>query len=340
VKANVSSRFRKRANLTLVGLRWTIAVVTAIASATLGQKPQASDAAVSTSSSDSTDAEKAYEMGFKYYRGGGDVLIDHRKAFKEFTRAADLGLPEAQARLAELLGERFFLDFLWAPDPAAAAVWARKALARGLEAKAEARKHRAEYELASLCVYGRALPRNYEKAAQLFERAADHGDSDAKRALGFLYLAGLGVTKNCRRAESYFQEAAADRNATAQLWLGIIYHDGGEGVPKSQSKAAEMFQKAADQGLTTAYEQLGKCYEKGEGVPQSFTRAAELYRKGADLGNWSAQMRLGGLYERGEGVPKNLEKAVEWYRKVAEQDVKDGAEALKRLRPPASPGQE
>jgi len=167
--------------------------------------------------------------------------------------------------------------------------------------------------------------------------AADHGDSDAKRALGFLYLAGLGVTKNYRSAERYFQEAAADRIAPAQLWLGIIYHGGEEGVPKSHAKAAEMFQKAADQGLTTAYEQLGKCYEKGEGVPQSFTRAAELYRKGADLGSWTAQMSLGGLYERGEGVPKDLEKAAEWYRKVAEQDMKQGAEALKRLRPPASP---
>jgi TPR repeat protein len=314
-------------------------VAAIIASATLGQKPHASGAVLSTSSSDIAEAEKAYEMGFQYYRGGGYVLIDHRKAFTEFNRAADLGLPEAQARLAELLGEKFSLDFLPAPDPAKAAEWAKKALAGGLEAKAEAKKHRAEYELASLCIYGRVLPRNYEKAAQLLERAADHGDSDAKRALGFLYLAGLGVTKNYHSAETYFQEAAGDRIATAQLWLGIIYHGGGEGVPKSNARAAEMFQKAADQGLTTAYEQLGKCYEKGEGVPQSFTRAAELYRKGAELGNWSAQMRLGGLYERGEGVPKNLEKAVEWYRKVAEQDVKDGAEALKRLRPPASPEQ-
>lgn len=311
--------------------------VIALASATFGQKSKASGAVLSTNSSELAEAEKAYEMGFKYYRGGGDVFIDHKKAFAQFNRAADLGLPEAQARLAELANDRFGLDFSHGRDPNKALEWAQKALSGGLVAKGEAKQHRAEYELATLHLNGIALSRSYEKAAQLFERAAAHGDSDAKRALGFLYLGGLGVSKNVRTAEKYFQEAAADRIATAQLWLGIIYHGGDKDIPKSFSKAAEMFQKAADQGLTTAYDQLGNCYEKGEGVPQSYAKAAELYRKGADVGNWSAQMRLGGLYERGQGVPKDLERAAELYRKVAEQDIKEGAEALKRLRLPASP---
>jgi len=314
-----------------------MAGVIAIASETFGQKPQESGAVLSANSSDLAEAEKAYEMGFRYYRGGGDVLIDHKKAFADFNRAAQFGLPEAQVRLAEIANSKFGLDFLHARDPNKALEWAKKALAGGLEAKAEAKHHRAEYELASLYLNGLALPRNYEKAAQLFERAAAHGDSDAKRALGFLYLGGLGVPKNLRTAEKYFQEAAADRIATAQLWLGILYHGGDKDIPKSFSKAAAMFQKAADQGLATAYDQLGNCYEKGEGVPQSYSKAAELYQRGADVGNWSAQIRLGGLYERGLGVPKDLEKAAELYRKVAEQDIKEGAEALKRLRQPKSP---
>lgn len=263
------------------------------------QKWKPRDGVSSSNPADLAEAEKAYELGFKYYRGGGDVLIDHERALEHFNRASELGLPEAQARLAELLNEKSALDFLRAPDPKKASEWAKKALAGGLQAKAEEKKRRAEYELASLYLYGLALPRNYDKAAQLFKDAASQGDSDAKRALGFLYLAGLGVSKNPSTAEKYFQEAAADRIATAQLWLGILYLGGEKDIPKSAFKAVEMFQKASDQGLTSAQEQLGKCYEKGEGVPQNYTKAAELYQQAAARGDWSAQLKLGGLYERG-----------------------------------------
>jgi TPR repeat protein len=281
-------------------------------------------------------AEEAYEMGFKYYRGGGDVLIDHSQAFAHFSRAAELGLPEAQAQVAGLLGQKYGLDFR-APDTQKAAEWAQKALASGIVEKAEAKKHRAEYELATMYLQGSGVTSSYTKAAELYERAANHGDSDAKRALGFLYMGGHGVEKNYKTAQRYFQEAAADRIAPAELFLGMLYHGGEKDIPKDHGKAAEMFRKASDQGLTAAHEQLGKCYEKGEGVAQDYSKAAELYKKGADRGYWSALLALGGLYERGQGVPKDLEKAAELYQKVVDQGIKAGREALERVRPQKSP---
>lgn len=300
------------------------------------QKSKSSGGLLSINPKDLAQAEQAYEMGFKYYRGGGDVLIDHSQAFAHFSKAADLGLPEAQARLSDLLGQRFGLDFR-GPDQTKAAEWVQKALASGLVAKAEANNHRAEYELGTLYLLGSGVTRDDAKAAEFFERAANHGDSDAKRALGFLHMGGHGVEKNYKTAERYFQEAAAERIAPAELFLGLLYHGGEKDIPKDFAKAAEMFRKASDQGLTAAHEQLGKCYEKGEGVPQDYSRAAELYKKGADRGYWSALLALGGLYERGQGVPKDLEKAAELYQKVVDQGITAGTEALERVKPQKSP---
>ncbi|HEX8490631.1 MAG TPA: tetratricopeptide repeat protein, partial [Chthoniobacterales bacterium] len=230
-----------------------------IASYMARQKSKNSDGLLSINPKDMAQAEEAYEMGFKYYRGGGDVLIDHNQAFSHFSRAADLGLPEAQARLSELLGQKFGLEFR-SPDEKKAAEWAQKALASGLVAKAAAKNHRAEYELATMYLQGTGVARDNAKAAEFFERAANHGDSDAKRALGFLHMGGHGVEKNYKTAERYFQEAAADRIAPAELFLGMLYHGGEKDIPKDHARAAEMFRKASDQGLTAAHEQLGKCY--------------------------------------------------------------------------------
>jgi TPR repeat protein len=302
----------------------------------LSERAKVAQRVLSINTQNLAEAEQAYEMGFKYYRGGGDVLIDHSLAFADFSKAAELGLPEAQARLADLLGQKYGLDFR-APDEQKAGEWAKKALASGLLEKAEAQKHRAEYELAIMYLHGSGVNGSYTKAAELYERAAKHGDGDAKRALGFLHMGGKGVEKNYKTAERYFLEAAAERIAPAELFLGLLYHGGEKDISKDHAKAAEMFRKASDQGLTAAHEQLGKCYERGEGVAQDFGKAAELYKKGADRGYWSALLSLGGLYERGEGVPKDLEKAAELFQKVADQGIKAGREALERVKPSKSP---
>jgi hypothetical protein len=121
------------------------------------QKSKSSKEVLSANRKDMSQAEQAYEMGFKYYRGGGDVFIDHKEAFAHFSRAAELGLPEAQAHLSGLLGQKYGLEFR-APDQKLAAEWAQKALASGLEAKAEEQKHRAEYELAAMYCMEAASP--------------------------------------------------------------------------------------------------------------------------------------------------------------------------------------
>lgn len=277
------------------------------------------------------DAETAYELGLQYHRGGGAVLIDHKKSFESFQRAAEQNLPEAQACLAELWSQREWVDFMHAPDAAKAAEFAKQALAGGLEARAEAGKHQSEFELGSLYLYGLGVQKDEAKAAKLFRAAADQGNKDAKRALGYLYWTGTGVTRDPLTAEGYLKEAAAENIASAQLLLGILYSSGDGKLEKSEDKAVALFQQAANQGLPGAMDKLAECLEKGSGVQQNPTKALEWYQRAADRGLWSSQQKLGEMYEQGRGVTKDLTKAAEYYQKVADQEIKQGKDALERL---------
>jgi TPR repeat protein len=165
---------------------------------------------------------------------------------------------------------------------------------------------------------GEGVPKNLQKAAELYQKAADQGHADAQCNLGLLYQNGEGVPKDVRKAAELFQKAADQGDARGQFDVSILYYSG-DGMPKDVGKAAELFQKAANQGYAPAQSMLGMLYQNGEGVPKDVWKAAELYQKAADQGDAAAQFGLGLLYQNGEGVPKDLEKATELYQKAADQ---------------------
>jgi TPR repeat protein len=156
------------------------------------------------------------------------------------------------------------------------------------------------------------------------QNAADEFD------LGSRYQYGKGVPEDSRKAAELYQKAADKGYAPGQCALGGLY-ERGEGVPKDLGKAAELYQKAADQGHNYAQFKLGRLYEIGEGVPKDSGKAAQLYQKVGDQGDWDAQCNLGGLYERGEGVPKDLEKARALYQKAADRGSEKALTQLKAL---------
>src|SRR5206468_3838971 len=110
----------------------------------------------------------------------------------------------------------------------------------------------------------------------------------------WLIAAPLAALKRSRKAAELYQKAVDHGNAFAQNNLGRLYEDG-QGVPKDSSKAAELYQKAADQGNAFAQNNHGRLYQNGEGVPKDLSKAAELYQKAADRGNAFGQDSLGWL---------------------------------------------
>jgi uncharacterized protein len=71
--------------------------------------------------------------------------------------------------------------------------------------------------------------------------------------------------KDYAKAREWYQKAADAGNAPAMYALGELYYSG-QGVGQDYSKTHEWFQKAADAGDTIAMYGLGWLYQHGQGV--------------------------------------------------------------------------
>jgi uncharacterized protein len=136
---------------------------------------------------------------------------------------------------------------------------------------------------------GRAVDRDYVKAAEMYRRAADAGHAKAQASLGWMYLQGWGVSRDDTEAVKWF------------------------------NKAADPIRKAAEQGEAEAQGYLGAMYLNGRGVPKDEAEAVKWIRKSADQGHAQAQYNLGLMYTVGRGVPKDAAEAAKWYRAAAQQ---------------------
>ena len=107
-------------------------------------------------------------------RNGQGTKKDPKAAELMFERAAEAGLPTAQADLADMLlkGEA------GPPDP-------KRALPL-LEAAAAANHPIAQYELAQMYETGELVPRNIQVARNLYAAAASHGMKEAQDRLDAL----------------------------------------------------------------------------------------------------------------------------------------------------------
>ncbi len=98
-------------------------------------------------------------------------------------------------------------------------------------------------------------------------------------------------SKNYKKAAEFFQKAAEQGNASAQYNLGVMY-DNGQGVKKDYKKAIELYKKAAEQGNASAQSNLGVMYYYGRGVKKDKIKAYQLMMKAAKQGNVLAQSNL------------------------------------------------
>lgn len=315
----------KRAQRVLVSLLVAGGVIAGLLAAS-GCKQQVGK----PNASAATAAEKDYELGLEYYRGGGNVSIDPKQSLASFERAAKAELPEAEAEVARFYGEGNLFDFGEAASTVTGEEMAARAWRHGLAERAE-RRHQAEYEVANLYLSGLGTTRDNAKARQGFERAAARGNIDAKRALGFIYLAGAGVPVDMARAETYLREAAKAGNASAQILLGLVYQEGATGAA-DHAKAMDLYRAAAAQGSPSALEQLAMAYEEGKYLQKDLAKAVELRRKAAAKGLLRATYQLGVMYENGSGVTKDLNEAERLYQKLVDHSYPGAKKALDRVR--------
>lgn len=129
-----------------------------------------------------------------------------------------------------------------------------------------------------------------------------------------------------------YEDLAAMRNLAIMLRKG-------QGVAKDPKKAEELYQRAADAGLPTAQADLADMLLKGEAGPPDLASALPLLVAAAAANHPVAQFELGELYETGAPplLPKNLDMARQLYAAAASHGMKEAADRLRVVGPPATP---
>ncbi len=171
--------------------------------------------------------------------------------------------------------------------------------------------------IGSLYYNAEGVEQSSEKALKYWQRAADQGDAKALTNLALLYRKGEGVELDYEKAMEYYQQAVDGGDTKGLIGLGTMYY-GGDGVEQSYEKAMEYWQQAADQGDTDAMVYIAYLYGHGEGVAQDFDKTMELYQRAAALGNLDATAYIGNMYLFGDGVEQDYAKAAEYYIPAAE----------------------
>jgi TPR repeat protein len=169
-----------------------------------------------------------------------------------------------------------------------------------------------------------------QKAFELYQNAANLGDTSGIISLGYCYEKGIGTGVNRKKAFELYQKAANLGNPRGIRNLGYCYFNG-IGTTFDYQKAFKLFQKSTNLGNTLGIINLGYCFENGIGTNVDMQKAFELYQKAANLGYYLAQYNLALMYKNGKGIKKDINRAIYWYKKSAEQGYQDAQHELDEL---------
>lgn len=201
---------------------------------------------------ESTSAESLLEQATHHVAAGNEDA-----AFDCCLRAAKLGQPEAQYRLAVMYregrgAERDFEEYLW---------WLNKAAEAGhVTAQVELAAH---YQIGSFDETPQEEEARNQLAAKWYRRAAEQGHINAQWIMGIFYRFGIGVPVSATDAAAWYRLAAEQGHAMAQCSLADMYEEG-EGVPQSFAEAELWYRRAAAQGEEDAIKALEKLPKKVE----------------------------------------------------------------------------
>ncbi len=204
---------------------------------------------------------------------GRSVPQDLEKARYWNMAAAEQGEAEAQARL----GSQFAAGLGVGKDLAQAERW--------FSASADQECAAGQFGLGALYA-----GTNAGKAAELFEKAAAHGNPLAKLSLAMLLVAGQAIPVDRDRGARLLTEAAEAGNTEAMFRLGELYRSRGF-AGYDLAKAETWLRRAGTRGHTPALLAVACLLVDDLAVPD-YDSAAIILREAADRGNIGARRAL------------------------------------------------
>ncbi len=177
------------------------------------------------------------------------------------------------------------------------------------------------------------LEPDFYRAGLLYKRAAGQGDAYSQNRIGVMFEIGQGlnIVRNYAKAAEWYQQAADQELRDAETNIAFLYEKG-RGVEQHHVTAAEYYLQAAQKGEPFAQFHLGLLYELGRGVPRNDADAAKWILLAAESGLIDAQFKLATMYEEGHGVDRNVSEAMRWYERSARQGHIDSQLKIALLR--------
>lgn len=243
------------------------------------------------------------KLGYLYDHGLG-VATDHQKAIDFYIQAALMPSSGGGSSTP-------------AADADAEAAVSRKVLRQSKSAH-------DRLVLANCCEIGVNGPQNYARSAELFTQLMQQDGpeaADATNNLGYLYQNGLGVKKDYAKAMELYQKAADKGLMAAVNNVGYMYYRG-LGVKKDLDKARELFEKGAQTNEPSAQSNLGWLYLRHHKSQKDYETAVDLLAQAASTGLPAARLNLGYALEYGLGIKRNPKESSDLYE-IAQKQLQD-----------------
>lgn len=259
-------------------------------------------------------------------------------SFEEKLEAAEEGYEDAmeEVAVAYLNGDE---DENIEVDPEKALYWFSRL--------AEKETAFAAFNVGLFYAKGFGAERDFAKAADWMEKAAEYGDDNGaaiakkyRQVLSDITLAENGDADAQARLAVFFMrfavsldqagpdddyaeslkwaKMASDNGNGDGLWILALAYEHGRGVSKNQSIALEYYEQGAKLGNACSMHSLACYYLRGDVLEQNMKLGFELIIRAALLGYALAIKDVGICYQFGNGCMGNMKKAVAWYKKALE----------------------
>ncbi|KAI8886494.1 HCP-like protein [Backusella circina FSU 941] len=267
---------------------------------------------------------------------------DHKRAIKFFKLASNLGMPDASYNLGTIYEEGRVGLRGTCPNYPRAMEFYEKAIEKDHD--------EALYRLARLHHYGIGTEIDFDKAYDLYSRAAALGNTSAYRVLNITLSSvnnmGASVGQRLKRSfgSSIFfdkdsdiyqqsllmcQHVAIQGNIELQYKLGYIY----ENIfnKPDYEEAVKWYTIAAHNLHREAGYRLGRLYERGLGTYQDYQKSMSLFKQAYDHGSINALYRLAETYYYGNGTERDFSKALVYYKEAADHGQPEAQRTLGKL---------
>ena len=167
------------------------------------------------------------------------------------------------------------------------------------------------YELGRAYETGNGVPMDLNRAAALYEEAADRGEARASERLGLLAARG-DIMVDDNRTYDRLLVATLRQSDSAALELARLQLTGGQGVPRNTEAAIATLQSLVAEQDTGAMMTLATVYAEPLFGHIDYVEAARLLTEAHQRGREDAAVALAKLYARPGTVVTNRQEAQTW----------------------------